>query len=269
MAHEAFVRILGARGSMPVSGREFLRYGGATTCILIRLAGQWLAVDAGTGLLKISEHLGEEPVRLSLLITHPHADHLLGLPFCPVLSRPGCQLDIYGAERQGMTVEDQCRVLFGPPLWPVGPEDMPSSPAFYDLPERMRIGEVTVERMEGVHPGGVSLLRLTGDGRSIVVATDCTVPEENAGSLAEFAADCDLLLCDGQYSREEWTSRAHFGHSTWEAAARLGRLCGAKRIRVIHHDPSHTDDRLEEAEKELGAVHPDCAFGREGEEVLL
>ena len=87
--------------------------------------------------------------------------------------------------------------------------------------------------------------------------------------LADFARDCDLLLCDGQYSGAEWPSRSGFGHSTWTAAARLGSACGAKTVRVIHHDPAHTDDELDAAAEELHAIHPNCAFARAGEEVLL
>ena len=123
--------------------------------------------------------------------------------------------------------------------------------------------------MEGAHPGGVSLLRLTGGGKRVVFATDCTVNGPGAGPLAEFAQGCDLLLCDGQYSDAEWPERSAFGHSTWTAAARLGRACGAARTRVIHHDPGHTDRLLDDAAGELRAIHPDCAFARAGEEIFL
>ena len=47
MSQGASVMILGTRGSVPVSGGDFLRYGGATTCVLVRLAGQVIVLDAG------------------------------------------------------------------------------------------------------------------------------------------------------------------------------------------------------------------------------
>ncbi|MDD6188611.1 MAG: MBL fold metallo-hydrolase [Clostridiales bacterium] len=269
MRQDASVTILGARGSIPVSGEEFLRFGGATTCILIRLAGQAVVLDAGTGLLALPEFLKDEESRISLLLSHPHADHLLGLPLCPLLSRPGFRFDIYAARRGGFGVEEQVRSLMSPPLWPIGPERLPAPPVFYDLPPRLELGSITVDCMEGIHPGGVSLFRLTGGGRRVVFATDCTLTDDLIPTLTEFARDCDLLLCDGQYSDAEWPSRAGFGHSTWTAAARLGRDCGAKQIRVIHHDPSHTDSLLNAAEEELRQIHPNCAFAHVKEEVLL
>ena len=42
-----------------------------------------------------------------------------------------------------------------------------------------------------------------------------------------------------------------------------------KRIRIIHHDPFHTDRMLEEAEPQLSALHPDCSFALAREEIKL
>lgn len=269
MKQAASVRILGARGSVPVSTEAVLRYGGATTCVLVRLAGQPVVLDAGTGLLELPTLLEEGISRIPLLLSHPHADHLIGLPLCPLLFRPDFRLDVYAARRGGLGAEEQVRALMSPPLWPVGPDRFLSPPAFHDLPQRLELGSVTVECMEGVHPGGVSLLRLSGGGRRVVFVTDCTLTDALLPELTDFARDCDLLLCDGQYSDAEWPAHAGFGHSTWTAAARLGRDCGAKQIRVIHHDPSHSDEQLEAAEEELRRIHPNCAFARAGEEVIV
>ena len=44
-----FIRCWGSRGSMPVSGPDYLKYGGDTTCIEIRTkSGDVIIVDAGT-----------------------------------------------------------------------------------------------------------------------------------------------------------------------------------------------------------------------------
>ena len=269
MRRGASVAILGARGSVSVSGGDFQRCGGATTCVLVRLAGQAVILDAGTGLMNISPLLEEEERHIPLLLSHPHADHLLGLPMCPLLFRTDFQLDVYAACRNGLDAEAQVRALMSPPLWPVGPERLAASLTFHDLPSRLELGAVTVDTMEGVHPGGVSLMRLTGGGRRVVFATDCTLTDSLLPKLTDFARDCDLLLCDGQYSDAEWSARASFGHSTWTAVARLGRDCGAKQVRVIHHDPTHTDALLDGAAEELHRIHPHCGFARAGEEVLL
>ena len=54
------ITILGARGSVPVSGPAFSRYGGATTCIFVKLAGQLLVLDAGTGIMNLPKEAFSE-----------------------------------------------------------------------------------------------------------------------------------------------------------------------------------------------------------------
>jgi len=45
------IRCWGARGSIPVSGAEYLRYGGDTTCLEIRTSeDEIIIIDAGTGI---------------------------------------------------------------------------------------------------------------------------------------------------------------------------------------------------------------------------
>lgn len=261
--------ILGTRGSIPVSAEAFLRYGGETTCILLQLAGQTIVLDAGTGMLALPSYLRKEDRRITLLLSHAHVDHLLGLPMCAWVFDPENHIKVYGADRGGRTVKQQVCALLAPPLWPVGPDQLPADISFHSLPETMTLGTVTVDTIEGIHPGGVSLFRITGGGKRVVFATDCTFSQALMPRLTEFAKDCDLLLCDGQYSHQEWAGKAGFGHSTWTAAAGLGAACGAKQVRIIHHDPCRTDDALDAAGAELNAIHPRCLFARAGEQIIL
>ena len=263
------VVILGTRGSVPVSGPDYLTYGGGTTCVLVRLAGQLLVLDAGTGMLKLPSHLREEEWNVPLLLSHPHVDHLLGLPMCPLAFDRRRRLDVYAARYGGLDGEEQVRALMSPPLWPVGPDKLPAHICFHDLEDGLAVGPVRVDTMKGVHPGGVTLFRLTGGGKRVVFVTDCTLSEEILPALSDFARNCDLLLIDGQYSPAEWEANRAFGHSTWTDAARLGAACGAARVRIIHHHPAHTDRELDGAASQLTEIHPGCAFARAGEEIVL
>lgn len=262
------VTILGARGSMPVSGARFMRYGGATVSVAVRLNGQAIVLDAGTGLLSLPDAFLREPT-LPLLLTHLHLDHLLGLPMCPYMLRPGARLDLYAAPRSGETLQRTLARLYAPPVWPVGVEQLSAEIRMHELPETLDLGGVRVDTMEGVHAGGVTLFRLSAGSKRVVFATDCTFTDELLPRAAEFARDCDLLLADGQYSEAEWPSRAAFGHSTWMTAALLGTLSGAKHVRVLHHAPDHDDDTLDAAAAEARSVCPRCDFAYEGEEIAL
>ena len=262
------VIILGARGSVPVSGERFQRFGCATTCFLVELGGDTVIVDAGTGILNLPQEVQAE-TELNLLLTHAHTDHLAGLAMCPYLFRPGATLHLYAEKRNGTSARTYVKRLFSPPLWPVGMEVLPGRIDFHAMPASFQLGAVHVETLEGMHPGGVSLLRLTGGGSCVVITTDCTITDEQMPVLADFAKDCDLLMCDGQYSDVEWEGRSDFGHSTWSAAAKLSRVSGAKETRIIHHDPMHTDDELEAAAAVLSRKYPNCGFAQEGEVIVL
>ena len=263
------VIILGARGSVPVSGRRFARYGGATACVAVRMAGTLIVLDAGTGLLGLSDALLSGENNAAVLLTHPHIDHILGLTMCPQIFNPNFRFDIYSARFGGLDAREQLGALLNPPLWPVGPEEFPAETVFHELPKRMELGCVTVDAMPGEHPDGVMLLRLTAGGKKVAYCTDCRLSDRILPDVREFARDCDLLLCDGQYSDEEWPYRSEFGHNTWRQAARFGAECGAAETLVFHHDPFRSDSELDAAAEQLSALHPRCRFAREGEVIAL
>ena len=262
------VTILGARGSVPRTGAEFARYGGDTTCVLLLLAGETILLDAGTGLMNcVLPH--DAGKRVHLLLSHVHTDHLLGLPLSPLLLDAEKQIDIYVRRWDGLDGETLLDRFFSPPFWPVRIGALPARVRFRELTEVFRLGRVTVETMEGCHPGGVTLMKLRSGGKSVVFLPDCELTEAFFPMAAEFAKGCSLLLCDGQYSDEEWLRRAGFGHSSWNRAVQLGLACGAEKIRIIHHDPYHTDAMLAEAGGRFSALHPDCSFALAQEEVML
>ncbi|MEL6614303.1 MAG: MBL fold metallo-hydrolase, partial [Bacteroidota bacterium] len=77
------VRFWGVRGSLPTPRASHLGVGGNTTCVEVRGPGGTVAVlDAGTGVrdlgVALAAEAGGEPLRLDLLFSHFHWDHLQG-----------------------------------------------------------------------------------------------------------------------------------------------------------------------------------------------
>src|SRR5262245_9436107 len=66
------VTFWGVRGSIPAPGPSTVRYGGNTTCVEVRAAGQIVILDAGTGLRLLGRQLSAEfngqPMNLTLLL---------------------------------------------------------------------------------------------------------------------------------------------------------------------------------------------------------
>ena len=81
----ARIKFWGTRGSIAVPSPETLRYGGDTTCVELRADGEIIVLDAGSGIRPLGIALDREfqarPIKLSLLITHAHWDHIQGFPF--------------------------------------------------------------------------------------------------------------------------------------------------------------------------------------------
>ena len=144
------VIILGARGSVPVSSASHSRYGGATTCVLLQLGGQYAVLDAGTGLLGLPPELLAEP-EMPVLLTHLHLDHLLGLPLCPYLfGRPDARMTIYSGVHEGIGAREALSRLYSPPLWPVA---LSERLTFRALEPDFSVGALRVETLPGVQIG--------------------------------------------------------------------------------------------------------------------
>jgi len=77
------IRYHGAKGSIPVSGEEYVKYGGDTTCLDTRSKNdEIIIVDAGSGIRRLgSRLLREGKLNYHILFTHSHLDHILGFPF--------------------------------------------------------------------------------------------------------------------------------------------------------------------------------------------
>jgi ribonuclease BN (tRNA processing enzyme) len=53
------------------------------------------------------------------------------------------------------------------------------------------------------------------------------------------------LLHDGQYTEDEFSTKAAWGHSTAAFALHVAAESRAKRLVLTHHDPSHGDRELD------------------------
>lgn len=252
------ITILGVRGSIPVSGKDMLSYGGATSCILVRAGGQAIFLDAGTGIINAPD-IGDEPV--TILLTHPHLDHVLGIPFIPYLTEKDRTVSFYIKKSQ------ELQSIFCPPAWPCGIDVYPADVSVQDAVLPMRLGDVEIDGIDSVHPGNGTVYKLSYRGKSIVYATDYEYDEAKVGSLIAFAENADLLFFDGQYTDDEYAKKRGYGHSTVSQGLIVMKEANVKQLLFVHHDPGHNDRFLKAMEDEVRTNR--IAFAREGESIEL
>ena len=257
--------ILGVRGSMSVCTEDTARYGGNTTCCVLRRGEDTLLLDAGTGLCRM-----QPDKRMHLLLSHSHMDHLLGIPVFSGFYDPEGEITVSGPDWEGRSIREQVDCFLRPPLWPVTAEVFRAKTEFRGIsPERpLQLGGFTVQAMPVCHPGATYAYRISAGGRSLVFATDAELDAEDEAFL-RFARDCDLLLIDGQYTREELPKKRGWGHSAMEDSALLGKLCGAGSTVLIHHAPERKDAELDALLPGIQAINPRACFGRELDRYIL
>ena len=234
--------------------------------MLVELAGERILLDAGTGLTNLDAHARPAPQTCTLLLSHAHLDHLLGLTTFAPLYAPDFQATVYARARDGLGAKEQVARMMSPPLWPIGPEAFRADLSWRALPDgSFRVGEVTIDHAEGNHPGGATVFRLSAGGVSVVYATDCELDADTARRLRPLAADCDLLLCDAEHTDTEHAQRPGWGHSTVGMALAFSDACRARRTSLIHHAPDRTDADLDAMAISALVGRPDCAFGKQGD----
>jgi phosphoribosyl 1,2-cyclic phosphodiesterase len=263
------VRFWGVRGSVPWSTDQSVRFGSNTPCVEIRdeQSDRLLILDAGTGIVGVSEALGRAPRAVPILLSHYHWDHVQGLPFFAPFFQPGWDMHIAGPPVD----PSWASLLFAPPHFPVPLEQLASPPAI-SLVESMsfNIGGFEVSALSLTHPGGSFAYRIHGITGDLVYATDHEFGNDATDeSLAAFALNAGAVVLDAHYTPEELPACTGRGHASWRQCARFASACGAGHLWLFHHKPGRTDHELAEIEAAARRVFPATTAAREREGFTL
>ena len=273
------ITFCGVRGSTPAPGADYVRYGGNTSCVAVAHApgaAPVLALDAGTGLATLTGLLGGAAFAGTILLSHLHWDHSLGLPFFRAGDRDDARVTLLLPEQEAgqggaggdggaggpggrAGVREAERLLgrvMSPPFFPIRPGELRGSWEFAAIsPGPHKAEGFTVEAREIPHKGGRTLGYRVSDGRAVLAyVTDHCPTSLGPGpdglgayheAAVELARDADLLIHDAQLTAEEVPAEAAWGHAAAEYAVRLATLAGARRVALFHHKPSRTDEQLD------------------------
>lgn len=303
------VKFRGVRGSYPIANKDFLQYGGNTSCVEVSVGGQLIVLDAGTGLIGLGDELMQEhiasgytlyerkPINVTLLLSHIHQDHIQGFTFFRPSHIPTTNLNLFAVTDYNETLADELDELLFTKSFPLDLGDVAANLNMTDLNETdcivLRGDSVKVKRVEDAndlkpegddvviscyksyaHPqDGVTVYKIAHKDKSLVYASDKESYIGGDRKLSIFARDCDLLIHDAQYTTDDYLNsfspKQGYGHSTFDMALDAQKQSGAKRLVFYHFDPGYNDEKMNEIAQHYQKISDKAIVAREGLEIIL
>jgi phosphoribosyl 1,2-cyclic phosphodiesterase len=253
------ITFYGVRGSTPCCCESTRGFGGNTACVLVEVEGNDhpIICDLGTGLRYLGNDIearrngngapdGGTAFRGAALVSHLHWDHIQGLPFFRPILTPDAALHLFGPPQDGSTLRAELAHSIQPPVFPVGIEDLPVDLAVHEVAsDTFSVGGATVTSFPVPHIGPTNGYRIDAGGASMAFICDHQQPVDGSlevpAHIVEACAGVDVLVHDSQYDWQEFDVKRNWGHCTPDFALALAERCGAERLVLFHHDPSHDD----------------------------
>jgi phosphoribosyl 1,2-cyclic phosphodiesterase len=268
----------------------------------VRADGQIIILDAGSGIrllgLALDKEFGPRSMKLTLLISHTHWDHIQGLPFFSPAYNQKNLIRVLGYEGARAGLAKILASQMETPFFPVSLRQLPSHLAIEELKEmEFQVGPVAVRSKFANHPGICVGYRLATSSGSIAYFPDNEPYEELKLQLAsrdgiteheardfanaerrkmvDFLQDCDLAIMDTQYTEEEYTKHVGWGHSSVDSVVSLALDANVGKLVLFHHDPNHDDQMIDKMVEHARAFVAssgkplEVEAAREGAEILL
>lgn len=283
------VEFWGVRGTLPVTGKKSLRYGGNTNCITLTFGNKNIFMfDAGTGIKELSNYLVQNnhfPFKAKIFISHPHYDHINGIPFFAPLYMKGNEFEFFGTDQPKLSFKDQISKQMDSVYFPVTINEFSATVSYHSISEeKLTIDCATVETMLLNHPGRCLGYRVEYKGKIFCYVSDneLSLPTDTArynqfevDRLIKFVKDADVLIIDATYTDDEYVKKIGWGHSCLSSVIDVADKAKVKLLCLHHHDPDQSDDdidaKLKQAQEMLDSRQSTtkCIAPREGDKITI
>lgn len=283
------IKFWGIRGTLPVPGMRSLRYGGNTNCITLNISNKHNFIfDAGTGIKELSNCIISEdllPYKAKIFISHPHYDHINGIPYFMPLYMKGNDFEFLGSDQGSVTLKQYLSEQMDSVYFPVTMSEFSSTVKFRSLTEEtFMIDDIKIETILLNHPGRCLGFRVEYKGKVFCYITDNELylktdvkhyNEEEVNRLIRFINEADVLIIDATYTDEEYVEKIGWGHSPLSNVVDIADKAKVKLLCLHHHDPDQTDDDIDKKLLIARAIlserksNTKCIAPHEGDEIIL
>ncbi|MBF0225745.1 MAG: response regulator [Desulfobacterales bacterium] len=253
------LRYWGIKGTLPIPGKNTVRYGGNTPCVSIQFPrGNFFIFDAGTGIKSLSDYLMSNKrmcqLDAKIFISHPHWDHINALQFFVPLFINGNEFEICGPSQGDLSMREIISGQMSGVYYPIKIKDFAARVYFRDLKEQMfQIDDIIIRTMLLNHPGYCLGYRMEYKGKLICYITDnelfpATSPYYNEiylNKLINFVRDADVLITDCTYSDAQYPAKITWGHSSVGQVVDFAHRANVKILHLFHHDIDDNDDSID------------------------
>jgi len=222
---------LGTNGFIPTEGRQ-------TMSFLVLSAGQAILLDSGSGAARLLEKpladLLQPYPSLSIIYSHYHLDHLVGLTYFTAVW-PSKPLHIYAPERPLLdaSAAETLNELIRPPYFPLTLQEFPCPVSIIPVQdETVRIGNIVVHLRRQKHAGGSVGIRI---GDDIAYTTDTVVDQ----GTVDFVRGVKLLLHELWLDDTETpaSEATRTGHSYASGVVQIATQAAVGSLMIVHHHP--------------------------------
>ena len=286
-----FFKFWGTRGSIPVPGKNTVKFGGNTPCVELRSSKNKIVIlDAGSGIRELGADLVEKcslEDEINIFISHYHWDHIQGVPFFQPLYEKNRKIVFYGLTTNGNDIANILSNQMNDSFFPIKIDEVNADIDYKKLEFNYsyKLDGITIQTFKANHSTPTLAFKISEGNKCFVYMTDNELRFDNQESiesiralnkdLIDFCYGCDYLIHDTMYDEKQLLSKKGWGHSSNILLAYFSIIARIKNLILFHYNPAYTDEKIEKMLEETKEIFKKekqsigCIAAKEGLEIKL